>query len=225
MELKNIIIASSKKWFSETGLQKILALRKVIFVTNQLQLTEALEKSSQFDFLFFIHWNWKVEEKIIANHKCICFHTAPLPFGRGGSPIQNLILNGFKESPINAIIMEKTLDTGPVLISKIVSLEGSLSEIFRRMKPLIITMIIEILTKKINPVKQKGQARVFKRITFSENEIPKEISLDEFYDRIRMIDDNEYPNSFIKYGNFLIEFYDAKMINNEMLAKIKIVKN
>ena len=171
MELKNIIIASSKKWFSETGLQKILALRKVIFVTNPLQLTEALEKSFQFDFLFFIHWNWKVEKKIIANHKCICFHTAPLPFGRGGSPIQNLILNGFKESPINAIIMEETLDTGPVLISEIVSLEGSLSEIFRRMKPLIITMIIEILTKKINPVKQKGKARVFKRITFSENEL------------------------------------------------------
>ena len=43
--------------------------------------------------------------EIIRNYECICFHETDLPFGRGGSPIQNLIVRGFKTTKISAIKM------------------------------------------------------------------------------------------------------------------------
>ena len=40
-----------------------------------------------------------------------------LPYGRGGSPLQNLIVRGHKETKISAIKVVKELDAGPVLSS------------------------------------------------------------------------------------------------------------
>ena len=39
-----------------------------------------------------------------------------LPYGRGGSPLQNLIARGFLETKISAILVEKQLDAGPVYL-------------------------------------------------------------------------------------------------------------
>ena len=44
--------------------------------------------------IFFPDWSWKVPEKIVKNFKCVCFHEAPLPKFRGGSPLQNQIIRG-----------------------------------------------------------------------------------------------------------------------------------
>ena len=45
----------------------------------------------------------------------IVFHTAPLPYGRGGSPIQNLIVRGhISPAPVCALKMVSGLDEGPI---------------------------------------------------------------------------------------------------------------
>ncbi len=55
---------------------------------------------------------------IIKNYNCICFHTAPLPYGRGGSPIQNLIKRNYKKTPICALKMSNKIDAGPIFLKK-----------------------------------------------------------------------------------------------------------
>ena len=40
----------------------------------------------------------------------IVYNTASLPYGRGGSPITNLIINGCESSPVCAIAMTKELE-------------------------------------------------------------------------------------------------------------------
>lgn len=39
-----------------------------------------------------------------------------LPYGRGGSPVQNLILNGHKKTIISALNVTKDLDAGDVYL-------------------------------------------------------------------------------------------------------------
>ena len=63
---------------------------------------------------------------------CIGFHTAPLPYGRGGSPIQNLIIRNFKIAPVCAIKMTNKFDAGPIFLKEKVSLSGNLDAIFNR---------------------------------------------------------------------------------------------
>ena len=43
-------------------------------------------------YIFFPHWSWVVSDEVITKYVCICFLMTDLPFGRGGSPLQNLIL-------------------------------------------------------------------------------------------------------------------------------------
>ena len=38
-----------------------------------------------------------------------------------------------------------------------------------------------------------------------------------------MLDSEEYPNSFIEYGNLKIEFYEAKLKDGEIICKAKIL--
>ena len=88
----NIIIACSKNWFlREKKIKKFLELKNVYIIKNKRDLN--LKKLARIKpkYIFFPHWSYKVKDKIINKYNCICFHTAPLPFGRGGSPIQNLI--------------------------------------------------------------------------------------------------------------------------------------
>ena len=39
-----------------------------------------------------------------------------------------------------------------------------------------------------------------------------------------MLDDDKYPNAYIKYGDNKIEFYDAKYKSNSLSVKCKITK-
>ncbi len=52
--------------------------------------------------------------------------------------------------------------------------------------------------------------------------MPEELTIQNLYDRIRMLDDPNYPKSFIDYGNLKIEFSDTSIIENQLVCKAKI---
>jgi len=43
--------------------------------------------------IFFPNWSWKVPKDIVDKYPCVCYHEGDLPIGRGGSPIQNHLIN------------------------------------------------------------------------------------------------------------------------------------
>lgn len=217
-----ILICNSKKWFELNA--EISTNHLVNEISCKEDLNTTLLEELQPDIIFFTHWNWIVESEIHENFECIVFHTAPLPYGRGGSPIQNLIIEGFKSSPVCAIRMTSDLDAGPIYSSFNVSLQGDLSSIFSRINGAINTLIFDIITNKPLPTPQIGKPHYFKRLTTSDNEIPLGLSLERIYDRVRMIDDPDYPNSFIIFGDSKIEFFNASLRNNSLELRCKITK-
>lgn len=58
-------------------------------------------------YIFFIHWSKLIPENIYKNYNCIQFHSSKLPHGRGGSPIQNQILLGSKNTLLCAFKVKK----------------------------------------------------------------------------------------------------------------------
>lgn len=223
--MKNCIIANSRSWFSLLDDQDSLKNYKFIEIqTNDDLSKEFLEKINPC-FIFFVHWNWKVPDWLHQQYESVVFHAAPLPFGRGGSPIQNLILRGFETTPVCALRMNEILDGGDIYSSKNISLDGSLEDILNRINIAVNKLIIDICSNDITPKKQSGDIVQFKRLTTSDNEIPQTASTNAIYDRIRMLDAEDYPNAFIQYGDHTIYFSNAILENGKIKASVEIKNN
>lgn len=215
-----IVVANSRTWFKIS--EEIHQSHEVVVVTDPGQLTVEFLSDLNPAIIFFPHWNWIVKSEVYDRFTCIVFHTAPLPFGRGGSPIQNLILRGVKEAPVCAIKMSGGLDAGPVYDRRSVSLAGSLSEIFSRMNHAVNELILSLCECLPEPQAQEGEVVVFKRLSGSDNHLPDQVALSELYDRIRMLDDPSYPSAYIEYGDFIIEFESPELCGDAIQCRTKI---
>ena len=147
-----------------------------------------------------------------------------LPYGRGGSPLQNLIVRGHKNTMISAIQCVKDFDAGPVYLKKPLSLEGNAKDIFTRASHIIEEMIIEILDTNPKPVAQKGKVVKFTRRKMEDGDLRNAESLDEVYNYIRMLDADGYPPAFVRFGDYKLEFSRASQEAGAVDANVKITK-
>ena len=194
-------------------------------ITDPKKLNYSYIKSIKPKYIFFPHWSKKVDSKITSNFECICFHETDLPYGRGGSPIQNLILRNHKKTFITAFKMTNILDGGPIYLKRSLQLNGNAQQIYERTSKKVFKMIKFIVNKKIMPKAQKGKVIKFKRRKPNQSLIPKNISsFKSLYNFVRMLDAETYPKAFINYGKMKIEFKNAKIKKNyiDLKASIKL---
>ena len=187
------------------------AFEKISKLSGEWRYSESLEEA---DRIFFLHWSWKVPSEILNRIECINFHMTDLPYGRGGSPLQNLILKGHKETLLTAFRMTDKIDAGPVYLKEPLSLDGTAEQILRRANKVAIGMIEKII-KGIEPREQRGKVTVFKRRTPDESRIPVGLPPKKLYNFIRMLDGG-YPPAFI--GNY--QFTNAKLYGDHVRADI-----
>ena len=194
------------------------------FVETPDKLTVgALERISP-RYVFFPHWSWRVPAEIIAGFECVCFHMTDVPYGRGGSPLQNLISRGHTSTMLTALRMVDELDAGPVYLKQPLSLEGRAEEIFERAADLIYDMIGDIIVREPAPVPQQGEVVVFSRRAPHDSELPRSGSAATLYDFIRMLDAPTYPKAFLEWGNWRLEFDQASTATEAVEARVVIRK-
>lgn len=175
--------------------------------------------------IFIPHWSHIIPREIWESYTCIVFHMTDLPYGRGGSPLQNLIARGHKRTKISALKVNQGIDTGDIYLKKQLDLSGSAQDIFERSVPIIECMITEILDRGLKPVPQEGESTLFKRRTFEQGNIGQLNKIDDVYNYIRMLDAQGYPNAYLETDNFKIEFRTAGFNdNNELTANVRITK-
>lgn len=175
--------------------------------------------------LFFLHWSLKIPQEIIDAYECVNFHETDVPYGRGGSPVQNLITRGHKETKLSALRMTNEFDAGPVYLKKSLSLFGGAEEIFIRASELAAKMILEIITKNLKPKKQEGKVVVFKRRIPEQSEIPDGLNLADAFDFIRMLDAKDYPKAFIRYKGLRLEFSRAALYDKKIACDVSVTKD
>ena len=96
-----------------------------------------------------------------------------LPFGRGGSPLQNLIVRGINETKISALRCVEEVDAGPIFMKKSLSLHGTAQEIYIRANIIIEEMIVFLIKNKPDPQDQIGEVVMFKRRKENEGDLAK----------------------------------------------------
>lgn len=184
------------------------------------------ENLKRFDpnYIFFPHWSHLIPENIFMNFECVIFHMTDVPFGRGGSPLQNLIARGIYETKITALKCEKGIDSGPVYLKMPLSLYGTAEEIFLRAKPIIEKMIIYIMDNKPSPSIQEGESVFFPRRKPGESNMEDLSDIEQVYDYIRMLDTVGYPKAFLETKHMRLEFERVSLKNGHLMADVKIIK-
>jgi len=145
-----------------------------------------------------------------------------VPYGRGGSPLQNLIVRGHTETTLTALRMVKEVDAGPVYAKRPLSLEGTAHQIYLRAGEISFDIIKWIIANEPQPVVQQGKPEIFKRRTSEQNELPEKGTIKTLYDHVRMLDAPTYPHAFVNHGEFTIEFSNAEIDKEEMTATVRI---
>lgn len=177
------------------------------------------------DYIFFIHWSWKIPAALYTRYECVIFHMTDLPYGRGGSPLQNLILRGFDHTQLSAVRATEDIDSGPVYMKRPLCLGGSATEIYLRASRLAFRMIDEILQQRPVPVPQVGDVVEFRRRTPRESEIPTGLSVETLYDFIRMLDADGYPAAFLQHDGFRLKFSRPSLRDGCIVADVEISRD
>lgn len=177
------------------------------------------------EFVFFPHWSWLIPEEIHLRFDCVIFHMTDIPYGRGGSPLQNLIVRGHHETMMSALKCVKDFDAGPVYLKRPLSLAGTAEEILQQASVLIEKMIVEIVERRPIPVPQQGDVVEFKRRQPKDGDLAPLLELSQVYDYIRMLDAEGYPPAFFKTEHLNFEFSDARLGEEFVEAKVRIRKN
>jgi methionyl-tRNA formyltransferase len=217
------IVAGSKSW-NRRVFDEIISKYpgQWHFIRSCEELTSEVVRALNPRYIFFLHWSWKVPDEIINKDECVCFHMTDVPYGRGGSPLQNLVFRGHRHTKLTALRMTHDFDAGPIYLKEDLCLEGNAEEIYIRATYLSAQMIERIIREQPQPVQQTGEVVVFKRRKPSESEIPKIASLRALYDFIRMLDAEGYPKAFINHKGFRYGFSRAALYDGRIVADVII---
>lgn len=219
------LVAGHKKW-NRDHFDKIVSRYPGhwLFVDQKSQLTDEYLHEINPRYIFFLHWSYIVPETIFKKYECVCFHMTDVPYGRGGSPLQNLIIRGHQKTMLTTLRMSEKLDEGPVYLKKELILSGSAEEIYMRASRLSCRIIEELIAKNIKPVPQQGEPVLFKRRTPTESRIPRGLDLDALHDFIRMLDADGYPPPYMDVGGYRLKFSRSARYHGNIKADVTIEK-
>jgi methionyl-tRNA formyltransferase len=217
------VIACSKLWRPDIASRvEAQTGEPCVLLTDPDRLSE--ERLAQINprFVFFPHWSHLIPEPIFSRWECVIFHMTDLPFGRGGSPLQNLIAKGIYETKISALKCVASLDAGPVYLKHPLSLHGTAQEIFLRATDAIEGLMVRMLREFPAPQEQSGEVTVFKRRTRQDGDISDLDSLASIHDWIRMLDADGYPSAYLELGEWCFEFTRSSYRGDHVLADVRI---
>ena len=227
--MDSIVIATIKEW----NIENYFKLKEKYghefnfhLISNSEALTEEFIQKINPNYIFFLHWSWIIPKNIYNNFNCVLFHMTDLPYGRGGSPLQNLIMNKVYKTKISAIKVSENIDSGDIYLKESLDIStGSAQNIFKRSSQITFEkMIPEFLSSKLSAKEQSGEIVTFKRRTPEQSSIKtvKDLSLTSLYDFIRMLDGEGYPKAYIEIENIKIEFSQADKTDTQLRGKFEV---
>ena len=221
--MNTYVVATVKDWNVRNFDKMVSQIRaNWHLITSKEELTLGKIETLNPRYIFFPHWSWIIPKEVHSNFECVAFHMTDLPFGRGGSPLQNLIAKGIYETKISAIKVMEEFDAGPIYLQRNLCLHGSAEEIFIGASDITFDMIKYIVENEPVPVEQEGEPVAFRRRTPEQSRIPDIPDLNKVFDWIRMLDAEGYPKSFIETENLRLEFSRANLKSGYILADVRI---
>ena len=148
---------------------------------------------------------------------CLNGHASDLPRWRGAAPIQRAIEAGDKTTAACAMIMEETLDTGPVIAKKKINIlnKDTASSLHDKLSKLTANVLIEsmdkIIQNKYKPIKQKITGITYaNKITSNDTLINWSQNNEEILRKLRSL--SNWPGGWTYHNQNRIRIHEAKKI-------------
>ncbi len=209
---KTLIFFTENKYLKDIKIAK--GEKKKISPKN-LDLYLKKIKNFKPKIIFAFGWSGYLSAKIRRIAPCLILHPSKLPKFRGGSPIQNQLLKGVKNSAVSIIEAVDKIDSGDIFFQKKISFKGYLddiqNEIISKGSIGAKKIIKQYKSNNLKCIKQKNKfASYYKRRTPEMSEILytdfKKHKAEYFYNLIRGLQ-KPYPEAFIKCkGNSKLYF-------------------
>lgn len=224
--MDNFLVATIKSWNIENFYKYTKHFTGKWYIISKKE-DFTLENLDKIDpkKIFIPHWSWIIPKEIFQKYECVLFHMTDLPYGRGGSPLQNLIVRGIYDTKISAIRIMEEVDAGDIYLKKPLNIEfGTAEEIFKKASDIIYEMIEEILNKNIKTIPQQGEIVRFSRRKPEDGNMEQLNDIKKIYDYVRMLNGEGYPRAFFEIKNIKYEFYNPILKNEELETKVLIKK-
>ena len=217
------VVVGSKPWnrhVFETSIRQLPG--EWHFVGSRDALTRERLTELAPRYVFFLHWSWIVPDALVDQFECVNFHMTDVPFGRGGSPLQNLIERGHHHSALSALRMTPELDAGPVYAKEDLCLQGTAEQVYIRSSQLAARMIGEIVASQPQPQPQEGDVTLFRRRREEDSALPESGTLERLHDFIRMLDADGYPPAVLRHGPFVLRLRRSALYDRRIVADVEI---
>jgi methionyl-tRNA formyltransferase len=226
LQHRPLLLLSSRPWNSALADRLSRQLnRPVESIAEPTKLTSESVAAIDPQWIFVPHWSHLIPESIWGCWPTVIFHMTDLPYGRGGSPLQNLIERGHSSTMLSALRCGAGLDTGEIYIKQPLSLHGSAEEIFLRADGVIEKMIEKIVWEEPVPTPQQGEPVLFSRRTPAQSNLAScsEGDLMSWYDQIRMLDAEGYPHAFLEAHGMRLEFRRVSQRSDGLHSDVRIL--
>ena len=176
-------------------------------------------KNLRPDFIIVVAYGIILPKTVldIPNFFCLNGHASDLPRWRGAAPIQRAIEAGDKTTAACAMIMEETLDTGPVIVKKKINIlnKDTASSLHDKLSKLTANVLIEsmdkIIQNKYKPIKQKITGITYaNKITSNDTLINWSQNNEEILRKLRSL--SNWPGGWTYHNQNRIRIHEAKKI-------------
>ena len=159
----------------------------------------------------------------LTNKGAMNLHASLLPKYRGAAPIQHAILNGDSETGISTFIIDKNLDTGPILLQKKISISNqdnfdTLSKKISNEGPVLILKSLDLLEKD----NYKLFSQLDKEASYAPKILKNELLIDwdqtanQINNRVRAL---SYSGVFTFINGKRIKLYKTRVHENNISSK------
>ena len=159
----------------------------------------------------------------LTNKGAMNLHASLLPKYRGAAPIQHAILNGDSETGISTFIIDKNLDTGPILLQKKISISNqdnfdTLSKKISDEGPVLILESLDLLEKN----NYKLFSQLNKEASYAPKILKNELLIDwaqtanQINNRVRAL---SYSGVFTFINGKRIKLYKTRVHENNISSK------
>jgi len=176
-------------------------------------------KNLRPDFIIVVAYGIILPKTVldIPNFFCLNGHASDLPRWRGAAPIQRAIEAGDKTTAACAMIMEETLDTGPVIAKKKINIlnKDTASSLHDKLSKLTANVLIEsmdkIIQNKYKLTKQKITGITYaNKITSNDTLINWSQNNEEILRKLRSL--SNWPGGWTYHNHNRIRIHEAKKI-------------
>ena len=176
-------------------------------------------KNLKPDFIIVVAYGIILPKTVldIPNFFCLNGHASDLPRWRGAAPIQRAIEAGDKTTAACAMIMEETLDTGPIIAKKKINIlnKDTASTLHDKLSKLTANVLIEsmdkIIQNKYKKIKQKMTGITYaNKITSNDTLINWSQNNEEILRKLRSL--SNWPGGWTYHNQNRIRIHEAKKI-------------